>query len=257
MARKWVLVGGYWAFQGGLFYACWPMLEKGPDADWRHTLANPDYAWRAIAAILVLTALQAAFVWPVRRPTPAGPQGTPIAASLAIAGLAMACVGFGLVVAIGQLLDLGQVQVSAWAWWPWASVPAAAVTVGLMWLAATPLLMAFCRRGRREGILARAAAAVFTGTIVEVAAIIPLDVMVRRRESCYCWAGTYYALIVCGTVGLFMLGPAVLLPLLARRRKRWYAGWCEVCGYDMRGTMSADRCPECGTGWRPARTASP
>jgi rubrerythrin len=53
------------------------------------------------------------------------------------------------------------------------------------------------------------------------------------------------------SVGIVALGPAVLLPILSRRRKRWYAGRCDACGYDMTGTPSADRCPECGAGWRP------
>src|SRR5262249_35833512 len=122
----------------------------------------------------------------------------------------------------------------------------------LAWGIATPLLIAFCRRGPRESLLARVAAMIFTGTIVEAAAIIPLDVMVRRRTDCYCFAGTLWALILCGSLGVFARGRAIFLPLLARRRKRWYDGRCEVCGYDMRGTMTAERCPECGTGWRPA-----
>jgi len=47
-----------------------------------------------------------------------------------------------------------------------------------------------------------------------------------------------------------LLGPAVLLPALGRRRKRYYQSNCPVCGYDMSGNAAAERCPECGSGWK-------
>ncbi len=139
----------------------------------------------------------------------------------------------------------------ATSWAPWIIGIAAAIS----WCVATPLLIAFCKGGKREDLLHRLAGALFVGTIVEVAAIIPLDVLVRRKESCYCWAGTYIALLVAGGVGLVFLGPMILLPVLMRRRKRWYEGRCELCGYDMSATLKAERCPECGTGWKAAPTA--
>ena len=58
------------------------------------------------------------------------------------------------------------------------------------------------------------------------------------------------AMTICGTLGLFALGPAILIPVFARRRKRWRTGRCEVCGYDLSASRGADRCPECGTGWK-------
>jgi hypothetical protein len=117
------------------------------------------------------------------------------------------------------------------------------------WLVGTPLIAAFVRAGPRESRLQRLAARLFLGTVVEAVAIIPLDVMVRRKTSCYCGEGTFWSLTFCGSVGVLMLGPAVFL-LLGRRRKRWLSGRCEVCEYDMSGCMDAERCPECGAGWR-------
>ena len=122
----------------------------------------------------------------------------------------------------------------------------------IAWAVATPLLVVFLSRGKRETRLGRLASLLFMGTVVEAAAIVPLDVMMRRKTDCYCDTGTFYALSACGTVGLFALGPAILLPILAKRRKRWYLGHCDVCGYDMSATPRAARCSECGAGWRGA-----
>ena len=117
----------------------------------------------------------------------------------------------------------------------------------------------FCSRGlksgkRHEALLGRIAATLFVGTLVEAAAIMPIDVMYRRKQDCYCFAGTFGAYALLLAAGLLTLGPAILLPVLARRRKRWYGSCCDCCGYDMTGLIGAsrviDRCPECGAGWR-------
>ena len=96
----------------------------------------------------------------------------------------------------------------------------------------------------------RVAAGIFLGTIIEAAAIIPLDALVRRREECVCQSGTYFGLVLCIAVGMVSFGPAIFLPLITQHRKRWYGKYCDVCNYDMRGNMGAERCPECGSGWK-------
>jgi hypothetical protein len=119
----------------------------------------------------------------------------------------------------------------------------------------TPLIVAFLRQDDTESALARLASRLFLGTVIEVVALIPLDIMVRRKTSCFCGQGTFIALTTCFGIGTLLAGPAAWLPLLARRRKRWYRGHCPRCAYDMRGCLKAPHCPECGTGWRPARPA--
>lgn len=214
------------------------------------------WGWYGASAGLIAI-LQAAILLPVRKPAPAWKAGQGPAAhagrsmwlTIAAAGSMCGLLWGGAVLAAADAVWL--VSGRDWAQldeaWRWLVVPPA-----LGWIVATPLLVRFARGGRREDRLGCLASRLFLGTIIEVVAIIPLDVMVRRRTDCYCERGTFLALVGCGTVGLAALGPAVLLPLLARRRKRWYASRCEVCLYDMAGTPGAERCPECGSGWRRA-----
>src|SRR5262249_16483713 len=74
------------------------------------------------------------------------------------------------------------------------------------------------RRGPDDG-LGRVAAWLFTGSVVEAAAVIPLDVMVRRKSNCYCGEGTLWTLTICWGIGSLALGPAIWLIPLAKRRK--------------------------------------
>lgn len=213
-------------------------------------MLDGEWAVRAVGAIGVFTLMQAGLLWPVARPSfNRDGYGTPLLVSAAAAGAAI------------SVLWAGAALAAAGAWQLFASDEAAldsekvfpivvAASMIVAWLAATPLVVRFVARGRREDRLARLSAMIFMGTVVEAVAIVPLDVMMRRKTSCYCDTGTFWALTACGTVGMFVLGPAALLPIVARRRKRWYAGRCDACGYDMRSTPRAARCPECGAGWR-------
>lgn len=262
---KWWLVGAYWLLQALAIYFITPVLiasgaNTGPDtgrlysfplADYTRLLTDPSWISWAVSIIPAITLAQAIFVWPVRKPGPARARGWPLRISLTVAGLGIALLTSALILGVGQTIysttgfDLGR-ELGVTFDLGWAAV----AWCVLSWGVATPLLIRFCRRGPREDLLSRVAARLFVGTVVETAAIIPLDAMVRKRESCYCFTGTYIGLLFCGAVGMFALGPAILLPVLARRRKRWYAGKCEWCAYDMRATPKADCCPECGMGWQ-------
>jgi hypothetical protein len=123
-------------------------------------------------------------------------------------------------------------------------------TLALNWVIATPLLIRFLRRAPVDDVLGRVAAWLFLGSVVEAAAVIPIDVMVRRKSTCYCGEGTLWTLTICWGVGALALGPAVWLIPLVKRRKRWLMGHCEACGYDMTACPAVPRCPECGSGWR-------
>lgn len=194
---------------------------------------------------------QCIMFWPVRRPAPITTStagGRSLWLSIGICGLLCGLLWAGVILA---LLDipwlLGRFDWHQTPGGPW--MLAVAPLSG--WAIATPLLARFARGVRRETWLGRVASGLFLGTVVEVIAVIPLYVMMRRKSDCFCERGSFLALLACFTVGLAAFGPAIVLPLIARRRKRWYAGRCECCLYDMSGLPTATRCPECGAGWKP------
>ncbi|MHC5002232.1 MAG: hypothetical protein ACYTJ0_03840 [Planctomycetota bacterium] len=240
LRRRWQFVVLYWLVQtiAAYFFSVvlvWVFLSDALDG----TLG-----WLApFGLTVVIVGLQLVFLLPIRRPA-VTTRGWPILLSLAVGGLLVGVLACAFVLAAGHVLaTYGLVDLDH------AALVLAGVLAGT-WLVSTPLLVAFCRRGRREQVLQRVAAGIFVGTIVEAAAIIPLDALIRRREDCICATGTFVGLAICGSVGLFVFGPAVLLPLLLRHRKRWYGRRCAVCGYDMTGNRGASQCPECGSGWR-------
>ena len=270
-ARKWSLLAAFWIAQAAAAYAAlivWSLLAdgvNGPAGILWGTVSWPRFAAAAtdrdallygLALIAVVTILQAIFLIPVRRPVRADAPGWPVTVSLAVAGLGAAALAVAAALVALEAIDvltplpLGSISERT-------LFTLLALWALISWAIATPLLIAFCRRGgrgsrgSRERPLSRAASTLFLGTVVETAAIMPIDVMIRRRTDCYC-GGAYLGLILCGSVGLLTLGPAILIPILARRRKRSPGGLCDVCGYDMRGCPAADRCPECGAGCRPA-----
>lgn len=280
---KWVLLAAFWVVQGAvlffgqaLLYISQSKVDKGhtntpgplsvldrytPDRDpiffgswpsideYIELLTTREFALWTLGGIAALTLGQSIFVWPVRRPGIALERHKGLRMSLLVAGLMIGLLTLAAFLAIAGAFDESYIPIDAVILLgsPWTTMT---VVTLAGWAVATPLMFAFVKGGRKETVLARLSRRLLLGTMVEVALLIPLDVMVRRKTSCYCWAGTYWALTVCGAVGVFALGPAVFLPLVARRRKAWYAGHCGVCGYDMAGRMDAPKCPECGTGWR-------
>jgi hypothetical protein len=223
-----------------------------PLSEFGSALGDPEFWLVFTFYYAILSTLQGIFLFPVRRPTAAKKRGASVRVSLAIAGLLMAVLTLALVFAIWSLTWLISQNRGHWGF----SNTLMYSIVGVSWVIYTPLLMRFCRTGPRETLLSRIASRLFLGTMVEAAAIIPIDVMIRRKTDCYCAQGTYLGLSICGTVGLFVAGPAVFLPILMKRRRRWYEGRCDMCAYDMSGCLDAQRCPECGSGWRTGKSVN-
>jgi hypothetical protein len=180
-------------------------------------------------------------------------DGMPVRISLAIAGLISGLLIGGVVTATLELIDV--VRGTDLDPDLWGVVAFASPFVG--WIVATPLLIAFARRRTQETAISRIASLLFIGSIVEAVAVLPLDIMVRRRSSCYCEEGTFWTLIASSTAGVLALGPMLYLLPIRRRATRLVQGRCAVCGYDLSATPKVDRCPECGAGWRePPREAA-
>ncbi len=241
-----------WVAQWIIIHLLWSaILADGWDfGGWIQAVRSPEIVLTTLGATTTISFLQVVFLLPIRRPGAPNSVGKSLWFSLATAALAGSMLFLALVLAACTLIKLlvGFDASKTLAY------PLFFAGAGACWLFMTPLLLAFAKRGRLESRLGRIATALFTGTMLEAAAAIPIDVMIRRKSDCHCAEGTFWTLSICFGVGLFSLGPAILAPILGKRRKRWYDGHCDICGYDMSGSMSAERCPECGAGWRNDRT---
>ncbi len=153
---------------------------------------------------------------------------------------------FGLVAGVAGLVRLiANSETPGWVW-NWILFPAPLAG----WAVFTPLIVAFVRKGTPEAQLSRVASRLLIGTTVEAVAIIPVEVMVRKRSDCYCDEASFWSLVASMSVGFVTLGPAIFLLGWKRYQLRMVQGRCRACGYDMSATPKAERCPECGVGWR-------
>jgi len=255
MVRKVRLLLTIWLLQTAAFMLPLPLILNdalSTDAYFEAFTHREFWAVTGIGAGVVALA-QALFLWRVRRP---GVSRTGRSLSISVGVGAFMCAALTVAVlfalwSVAQTIGEFNLESALASRGPWVVLGAAAAA----WAVWTPIIGAFCRRQRAETALSRLAARLLLGTIVEAVAIVPLDVLVRRRSDCYCFEPSFGAMLLCLGVGWFAFGPAVFLPLLTRRRKRWYAGHCDACAYDMSGCMNAERCPECGAGWRAAPDA--
>jgi len=229
-----VMAIGAWALTMPLAWAFEGMT--GTDSRW---------GLGSVVCVAIFMSLHVLFLWPIRRPS-AADHRRPLWTSLVAAGGLIAALVAGAAGAVAHAFA----NFTAWDSHPWLFIMVG--LIGASWAVSTLLMVYFIRPGKPEHTLRRIASRLFVGTIIEAAAIIPLDVLIRRKDDCICATGSFFALILCAAVGFFVLGPIVFLPVIARRRRRWYAGKCDVCGYDMSTTPTLDRCPECGAGWRRA-----
>lgn len=206
------------------------------EVQWALVVGVPGAAWIGTTLFLL---------WKSRDGMPAGLSliVTALGAAALVAGFAAGAMG------AAQLAFKADFSDRTWA-------AATSGTLILSWVVATPLLLAFGRRVGHETALGWISSRLFLGSVIEAALVIPVDAMTRRKTSCYCGEGTLWSLMMCWAVGTLVLGPAIWLLPIGRRRRRWLQGRCEACGYDMRGCPGAERCPECGAGWKPATRAA-
>ena len=248
--RRWLV--RWWIAQG---VAMWvgvlliPLLAGEDDANIGRMASEPAYsAWMAGIAAFV-AALQWVYLRPVRPPV-AGAKPVRLVWSMVVGGLAVSLMlGAVLFAGVGVANDILGVRPrvlhddAAGGW----------ILLGLLvfnWAVATPLLLAFARHApSREDHLRRVAAVLFTGTVVEVLSALPLDLLARRHEDCWCGRGTLVAVVLGLVVGTILLGPLVFLVLLARRHRRWPSGKCAACDADVGEDLRVARCPACGAGW--------
>jgi hypothetical protein len=225
-------------------------------ARWRTTLYNLRYVFitayiamivaalvwipevAMVIAIIALTLLQGLFLigmpeirWP--RPT----RKRAMIISQMIAALVAAALTFGLVAtflsaidkweAINKSIGAHILWVVAIAWVIWL------IVFSIIWI-----------RQPFSGF-ARIYKTLIAGTILEVLITIPIDVQVRKRTSCWCDQGTFFAYVICTCVAFWSFGPGLVLLLLTRKLQReGYFSLCQKCGQDV-STVNDKRCTSC------------
>ena len=110
------------------------------------------------------------------------------------------------------------------------------------------ILLVFSRGIWADRALGRLVGLLVGGTLLEVLVVLPLDIMVRRRTDCYCFAGTFFALCLAVIATLWLAGPGVVIALMSKKHRMWRETHCERCGYAM-GPSPGPVCPECGYAW--------
>ena len=250
--RRWLV--RWWIAQGAAVWLGVPLIplaagEVPADlGDFLRPYADPNYVLVMAGIALTLAFLQWLYLRPVRAPQP-GKRPVRLVWSMLLGGLAVSVLLCALLLAVlGVANDILRIRPYVVeddaAWWTLVGV------LVLNWVLATPLLLAFASRSHSaEDHLRRVATVLFAGTLIELLAVIPLDVLARRHESCWCFRATVLSIGVALAVGLILVGPAVFLVLLARRRRRWPMGKCAACGADVGEDLRIARCPACGSGW--------
>lgn len=211
--------------------------------------------WNDLAPVFwvggFLIGLQLLILVPVWKPKPRRKRGVPAWVSLAAGAFVCASLVGMFVVAV--LDALREPKTAAGHIWP-----AALAVAGVAWVVGTVLFVGFAASRRelsREWLLARITKGILKGTAFEALAILPLDIMIRRKSDCYCASGSVLAWAMCFAVGLIVFGPAALLPALARDRDEFYRDRCDACGERREAVDSTadgyrgpteERCRKCG-----------
>jgi hypothetical protein len=123
------------------------------------------------------------------------------------------------------------------------------LALAIAWLIWTAIFFTYWRHGDRYTQLTRMIRGLLAGSMAECLIIAPAHAWVAHERDCYCARGTYTGLVLGVTALLWCFGPAVILLFMRERyRLAQLTPRCAQCGYDLRGTVAADRsqCPECG-----------
>lgn len=190
--------------------------------------ANEPGAVGPVAVVLVaLVGTQALFL--VGAPHLRRPRGRPRRAmwvSLAVGGAAAALLTVGLVFTLLNALD----------WWrPAAQYVGSSEATGgpgPLVLVGAPVLLTWAAWVGVFGLVfagegyawfrgfRRLYATLVAGTFLELLVTIPVDAQVRKRTSCWCDEGTFFALIIGGSMAVWTFGPGIALLFLTRRLQR-------------------------------------
>ncbi|MHC4220518.1 MAG: hypothetical protein ACYSU7_18930 [Planctomycetota bacterium] len=238
----------------------WLVVAEGPIAAvpiWAEALVDsfPWYfqdGWWQLAILpgLLIATSQYLFIFPLLDfRVRVRPGGRPLLWSLAGAAFAAALATTALLLAVSDIVWLvrtGEGLEYDPEYWllVW-------VTLGLLacsWVIWTPVLVIFSRRRPHRTTPGRLVGMLLGGTILELVVILPVDILVRQRNSCYCTTASFNATWLAGLVLLWLAGPGAIVAVTSRRRRAWLDHHCDGCGYP-KGPTPGARCPECGRSW--------
>lgn len=159
-----------------------------------------------------------------------------VVAAAIVAGALVTSIGFAaiealVVLANGSIEDQDLMAVAVVATWLLSS--AAWSTV--LWRAGSE---------SNPDVVSRLVRAAFRGSALQVVLGLPLYIIVRRKESCWCSLVTFWSLCVGFASMILLCGPGTVLLLTRGHRRAWRQGACGACGH-LR-SQGSDRCPECG-----------
>ena len=246
--RNWLV--RWWIVQGIVAYFALPLIVilsvDGNLHEYDNAITDDEYPLWILGTLAVVSFLQWLYLHPIREPS-TSKRPVNLFWSMSVGGFVVALFLTGLVAGVcGLMSDVAGVNAIDGGVVAWFLLGIFVLT----WIAATPLLASFSRRSASpEAGLTRIATTLFAGTVVEVIAGIPLDVLARRKEDCVCARGTFWTILLGLTGGLVLFGPYVFLVLFSRRRRRWPGGHCAACGADVGEDLRVMRCPGCGAGW--------
>lgn len=217
------------------------------------------WMWCAFPAGL-MAASQAVFLWPVamRRPERRA-DGRPLLTTILAAALVAAVLTVGLG---ASLLDVYVMSTQSdevedaydTVLGPRGAIPLEwipLIMVGMSWIFWSYVLWLFAKRRLDDGRLGRVVGLLLGSTVAEIAVVLPIDLMVRRRTECYCATGSFVSICMSIWALLWLAGPGVVLALTSKRRRFWRETHCASCGHP-KGPSPAARCPECGASWSSA-----
>ncbi len=241
---------GWWAMSGSVDGPAGDSLGLAGLADIKDVMVYAPFNVFMAVCMGAFILLQLMLVLPMRYPARTE-RGAPVWLAIGAAALLAAGLVVGFLAAVVGVLSAYDVITTfpIQTWW------GLAVVVAVHWALMVPLMAAFVKREDNEGATRKLSMFIFVGSIVDVAAMIPLDVMIRRKTNCYSWSTSVFSLGAATAIGLLALGPAVWIPISCRRRRRWFETRCAACGYDMTG--GGGRCPECGTTFRALEANQP
>ncbi|MDZ4829012.1 MAG: hypothetical protein SGJ09_02290 [Phycisphaerae bacterium] len=215
--------------------------------------------WCAVPPAVV-TLVQCVFLLPLFRPPEPTDRPKSLRQSARLAAFIGACSAAALAWALLELASYNQNAFDRFGTAVFFGTPIMALLPA--WFAWSWVLIRRSERADPLG-LDRMLAPLLVGTALSVAMIIPIDALIRKKKSCYCGTGSFFALCIGLASLVWFLGPCALLAL-GRQRRRWARrNACVGCGYArVRGIAggsvrgSGAHCPECGRGWTKRRATA-